>query len=131
MLTPDEPRAKVLTPPKRGRLFYSGAAALLLVQMFLGFQQYYLHGKAFRGRDHHPRCFTVWLAGGGIRSGITHGATDDFGYNIIRDPVHVHDLHATLLHCLGIDHTRLTFLYQGRHHRLTDVHGAVIENILT
>jgi hypothetical protein len=83
------------------------------------------------GRDHHPRCFTVWLAGGGIRSGITHGATDDFGYNIIRDPVHVHDLHATLLHCLGIDHTRLTFLYQGRHHRLTDVHGAVIEKILT
>jgi hypothetical protein len=82
------------------------------------------------GRDHHPRCFTVWLAGGGIRSGITHGATDDFGYNIIRDPVHVHDLHATLLHCLGIDHTRLTFLYQGRHHRLTDVHGAVIEKIL-
>jgi hypothetical protein len=83
------------------------------------------------GRDHHPRCFTVWLAGGGIRSGITHGATDDFGYNIIRDPVHVHDLHATLLHCLGIDHTRLTFLDQGRHHRLTDVHGAVIEKILT
>jgi hypothetical protein len=83
------------------------------------------------GRDHHPRCFTVWLAGGGIRSGITHGATDDFGYNIIRDPVHVHDLHATLLHCLGINHTRLTFLYQGRHHRLTDVHGAVIEKILT
>ena len=83
------------------------------------------------GRDHHPRCFTVWLAGGGIRPGITHGATDDFGYNIIRDPVHVHDLHATLLHCLGIDHTRLTFLYQGRHHRLTDVHGAVIKKILT
>ena len=81
------------------------------------------------GRDHHPRCFTVWLAGGGIRSGITHGATDDFGYNIIRDPVHVHDLNATLLHCLGIVHTRLTFLYQGRHHRLTDVHGAVIQEL--
>ncbi len=82
------------------------------------------------GRDHHPRCFTVWLAGGGIRPGITHGATDDFGYNITQDPVHVHDLHATILHCLGIDHTRLTFLYQGRHHRLTDVHGAVIKEIL-
>ncbi len=79
------------------------------------------------GRDHHPRCFTVWLVGGGIQPGLTHGATDDFGYNIIRDPVHVHDLHATILHCLGIDHTRLTFQYQGRHHRLTDVHGAVIE----
>ena len=66
------------------------------------------------GRDHHPRCFTVWLAGGGIKPGITHGETDDFGYNIIRDPVHVHDLHATMLHCLGIDHTRLTFKFQGR-----------------
>jgi hypothetical protein len=83
------------------------------------------------GRDHHPRCFTVWLAGGGIKPGITHGATDDFGYNIARDPVHVHDLHATILHCLGIDHTKLTFQYQGRHHRLTDVHGKVVRAIVT
>lgn len=82
------------------------------------------------GRDHHPRCFTVWLAGGGVRPGITHGETDDFSYNIIRDPVHVHDLHATMLQCLGIDHRRLTFQYQGRHHRLTDVHGNVVQEIL-
>ena len=83
------------------------------------------------GRDHHPRCFSVWLAGGGIRGGHTHGETDDFSYNIARDPVHVHDLHATLLHCLGIDHTRLTFKFQGRNHRLTDVHGKVVKDILT
>jgi hypothetical protein len=82
------------------------------------------------GRDHHPRCFTVWLAGGGVRPGMTHGQTDDFCYNIVADPVHVHDLHATMLHCLGIDHTRLTFLYQGRHHRLTDVSGNVVRPIL-
>jgi len=82
------------------------------------------------GRDHHPRCFTIWLAGGGIRPGITFGETDDYSYNVARDPVHVHDLHATLLHCLGIDHTRLTFKFQGRHHRLTDVHGQVVKGIL-
>jgi hypothetical protein len=82
------------------------------------------------GRDHHPRCFTVWLAGGGIRPGLTFGETDDYSYNIVRDPVDVHDLHATLLHCLGIDHTRLTFKFQGRHHRLTDVHGNVVKGLL-
>ncbi len=82
------------------------------------------------GRDHHPRCFTFWLAGGGIKPGYTHGQTDDFSYNIVRDPVHVHDLHATMLHLLGIDHRRLTFRYQGRDHRLTDVHGNVVEEIL-
>jgi hypothetical protein len=82
------------------------------------------------GRDHHPRCFTVWLAGGGVRRGTTHGETDDFSYNVTRDPVHVHDLHATLLHCLGLDHKRLTFLFQGRHHRLTDVHGRVVRELL-
>jgi hypothetical protein len=82
------------------------------------------------GRDHHPRCFTLWLAGGGIKAGLTYGETDDYSYNITRDPVHVHDLHATLLHCLGIDHTRLTFKFQGRHHRLTDVHGNVVQAIL-
>jgi hypothetical protein len=82
------------------------------------------------GRDHHPRCFTVWLAGGGIKRGFAHGETDDFSYNIVRDPVHVHDLNATILHCLGIDHTRLTFKFQGRDYRLTDVHGRVVKEIL-
>ncbi len=82
------------------------------------------------GRDHHPRCFTVWLVGGGVQPGITHGETDAYGYNITRDPVHVHDLHATILHCLGIDHTKLTFKFQGRHHRLTDVHGNVVKALL-
>jgi hypothetical protein len=82
------------------------------------------------GRDHHPRCFTVWMAGGGTRPGHTHGTTDDFSYNIVADPVHVHDLHATMLHCLGIDHTRLTFRFQGRDHRLTDVAGRVVKEVL-
>jgi len=82
------------------------------------------------GRDHHPRAFTVWLAGAGIKPGMSHGETDDYCYNIVRDPVHVHDLHATLLHCLGVDHTRLTFKFQGRYHRLTDVHGKVVREIL-
>ena len=82
------------------------------------------------GRDHHPRCFTIWMAGGGIRGGMTHGETDDYSYNIARDPVHVHDLNATILHCLGIDHHRLTFKFQGRHYRLTDVHGELIRPVL-
>ncbi|HMZ17354.1 MAG TPA: DUF1501 domain-containing protein, partial [Blastocatellia bacterium] len=82
------------------------------------------------GRDHHPRCFTVWLAGGGIKPAISVGETDDFSYNITRDPVHVHDLNATILHCLGIDHTRLTFKFQGRYYRLTDVHGNVVKPML-
>ena len=82
------------------------------------------------GRDHHPRCFSVWLAGGGVKGGVTHGTTDDFSYNITEDPVDVHDLHATILHCLGIDHTKLTFKFQGRHFRLTDVHGRAVREIL-
>jgi hypothetical protein len=82
------------------------------------------------GRDHHPRCFTVWLSGAGIRRGMSHGTTDDMSYNIEQDPVHVHDLNATILHCLGIDHKRLTFKFQGRNHRLTDVHGNVVDKIL-
>jgi len=82
------------------------------------------------GRDHHPRCFTLWLAGGGIKPGMSFGQTDDYCYNIEKDPVHVHDLHATLLHCLGIDHTKLTFKFQGRYHRLTDVHGKVVKELL-
>ncbi len=82
------------------------------------------------GRDHHGRCFSVWLAGGGIKPGVVHGETDDYGYNITRDPVHIHDLNATILHCLGYDHKRLTYRYQGRDFRLTDVHGNVVKPIL-
>lgn len=82
------------------------------------------------GRDHHPRCFTMWLAGGGMKPGISYGETDEFSYNIVRDPVHIHDLHATMLQCLGVDHTKLTYKYQGRHFRLTDVHGRVVRDVL-
>jgi hypothetical protein len=82
------------------------------------------------GRDHHPRCFAIWLAGGGIKPGMTWGETDDFSYNITRDPVEVYDLNATILHLLGIDHTRLTYKFQGRDFRLTDVHGRVVKQIL-
>jgi hypothetical protein len=82
------------------------------------------------GRDHHPRCFSVWMAGGGVKGGITYGETDDFSYNITKNPVDVHDLHATILNCLGVDHTRLTFKFQGRHFRLTDVSGNVVKGVL-
>ena len=82
------------------------------------------------GRDHHPRCFSMWLAGGGVKSGHVHGSTDEFSYNIVDGGVHVHDLHATLLHLLGIDHERLTWFFQGRHYRLTDVAGRVVREIL-
>lgn len=82
-------------------------------------------------RDHHPRCFTIFMAGAGIKKGITLGATDSFGYNITERPVHVHDFQATLLHLLGLDHERLTFKYQGRRFRLTDVHGTIVNEILT
>ena len=83
------------------------------------------------GRDHHGRCYSMWLAGGGIRPGHVHGQTDDYGYNIVRDPVHVHDINATILHCMGFDHERLTYRYQGRDFRLTDIHGKVVESILS
>ncbi|MBV9937086.1 MAG: DUF1501 domain-containing protein [Acidobacteriaceae bacterium] len=83
------------------------------------------------GRDHHGRCFTVWMTGGGIKPGITLGETDDYGYNIVKDPVHVHDLQSTVLHCLGIEHTKLTYQFQGRHFRLTDVAGKVVQPILS
>ena len=82
------------------------------------------------GRDHHPRCFTIWLAGGGIKPGMSIGSTDDFGYNIAEHPVHVNDLHATILHCLGIDHTRLTYRFGGRDFRLTDLAGEVVREVL-
>jgi len=83
------------------------------------------------GRDHHPRCFSMWLAGGGIKGGTVHGETDDYGYNIAQDPVSVHDLHATILHLMGIDHERLTYRFQGRRYRLTDVHGKIVKPILS
>jgi len=82
------------------------------------------------GRDHHPRCFTIFMAGGGVKPGLVYGETDDFGYNIIKDPVHVHDFQATVLHQLGIDHEKLTYKYQGRRFRLTDVHGKVMKDLL-
>jgi hypothetical protein len=82
------------------------------------------------GRDHHGGCFTWWFAGGGVKAGYTHGETDEFSYNIVKDPVHIHDLNATLMHILGIDHERLTFRFQGRDYRLTDVHGKVVHEML-
>ena len=82
------------------------------------------------GRDHHPRCFTVWMAGGGIKAGQTFGETDDYSYNVVSNPVDIHDLHATILRCLGVDHTKLTYKYQGRRFRLTDVAGRVVPDLL-
>jgi len=82
------------------------------------------------GRDHNPYGFTMWLAGGGIKGGTIHGATDEYGYHVVNHPVEIHDLHATMLHLLGFDHTRLTFRFGGRDMRLTDVHGNVIQEIL-
>jgi hypothetical protein len=82
------------------------------------------------GRDHHPYAFTLWMAGGGVKPGITYGESDDLAMNVASDPVHVHDFQATVMHLLGIDHTRLTYKFQGRHFRLTDVHGKVVNSVL-
>jgi uncharacterized protein (DUF1501 family) len=82
------------------------------------------------GRDHHNRCYSVWMAGGGLKKGLVWGKTDDLGFNVVENPVHVHDLNATILHLMGFDHTRLTFRFQGRDYRLTDVHGNVVQGIL-
>ena len=82
------------------------------------------------GRDHHPYAYTLWMAGGGVKPGISYGATDDLGINVAENPVHVHDFQATLLHLLGIDHERLTYKFQGRQFRLTDVHGNVVKDLL-
>jgi hypothetical protein len=86
--------------------------------------------KTNYGRDHHGRCFTMWLAGGGIKPGISYGTTDDFCYNIVEDGVHIHDYNATILHLLGLEHTKLTYRFQGRDFRLTDVHGDVVKALL-
>jgi uncharacterized protein (DUF1501 family) len=82
------------------------------------------------GRDHHPRSYTIWMAGGGVKPGTVYGQTDDFGYNIVKDPVHVNDFHATVLHLMGLNHERLTFKHLGRRYRLTDVAGRVVNGIL-
>ena len=94
----------------------------------------YAQGDANRekyGRDHHGKAFSLWMAGAGIKPGTTYGASDDFGFNVTENPVHIHDLQATILHQLGIDHERLTYKFQGRQYRLTDVHGKVVKGILT
>jgi arylsulfatase A-like enzyme len=82
------------------------------------------------GRDHHPNCFTMWLAGGGVKRGLSLGGSDEFGFNATEDVVHVHDLHATILHLLGFDHTKLIHRFQGRDFRLTDVHGEIVHKLL-
>jgi hypothetical protein len=89
------------------------------------------NGSKFLGRDHHPHCFTLWMAGGGIKKGLSYGSTDELGYRVAEDGVHVHDLQATILHCMGLDHTKLTYRFQGRDFRLTDVHGNILDKILT
>jgi len=87
-------------------------------------------GSRFLGRDHHPRAFTMWMAGGGIKPGVTIGRTDELGYNVVEDPIEVHDMHATILHLMGLDHTRLTYRFQGRDFRLTDVSGNVVRKLI-
>ena len=82
------------------------------------------------GRDHHPRCYSVWMAGAGVKGGHVHGETDDFSYNIVKDGVHIHDMNATALHLLGLDHKRLTYRFQGRDYRLTDIHGEIVHALL-
>jgi uncharacterized protein (DUF1501 family) len=89
-----------------------------------------VQGGGADGRDHHPNAFTMWLAGGGIKPGITIGQTDELGFNVVEDRVHIHDLHATILHLLGFDHEMLTYRFQGRDFRLTDVHGLLVEKLL-
>ena len=94
----------------------------------------YCQGKLAKenyGRDHHPNCFTYWLAGGGVKGGFSYGETDDYSVNVAENPVHVHDLQATILHQLGIDHEKLTYKHQGRYYRLTDVHGKVVTDLLS
>ncbi|WP_150452054.1 DUF1501 domain-containing protein, partial [Arenibacter lacus] len=82
------------------------------------------------GRDHHPRAFSIWMAGGGIKPGLTYGKTDEFGYNVIENPVHINDFHATMMHVMGLDHEQLVYKHQGRRFRLTDVAGNVVKDLL-
>jgi arylsulfatase A-like enzyme len=82
------------------------------------------------GRDHHPKCFSIWMAGGGIKPGMVYGETDEFGYNIVKDPVSVHDFHATILHLMGVNHEQLTYRHLGRRYRLTDVEGELVKGIM-
>ena len=89
-----------------------------------------VQGGGNDGRDHHPNAFSMWLAGGGVKPGITYGETDELGFDVVKDKVHVHDLHATILHLLGFDHTRLTYRFQGRDFRLTDVFGQVVKGLI-
>ena len=89
-----------------------------------------LNNRPRWGRDHHPYAFTIWMAGGGVKPGFSYGQTDEFGMNVVDEKVHVHDLQATLLHLLGIDHEKLTYRFQGRYYRLTDVHGSVVRPVL-
>jgi arylsulfatase A-like enzyme len=86
--------------------------------------------SAVLGRDHFPDCFTMWLAGGGVKAGLNYGQTDELGFKVVENKVHVHDLQATIMHLLGFDHERLTYRFQGRDYRLTDVHGSVVQDIL-
>ena len=124
----DRPMAALLTDLKqRGML----DDTLVICGGEFGRTSYSQHNRgAEYGRDHHPRAFSIWMAGGGIRSGVNYGRTDEFGYNVVEKPVHVHDFQATLLRCLGIDHEQLTFRFKGRDFRLTDVHGRIINELL-
>ena len=90
----------------------------------------YSQGGLGNGRDHHGRCFSIWMAGGGIKGGTTYGATDEFGFKAVENPVSIHDLHATIMYLLGIDHEALTYRYSGRDFRLTDVYGKVIHDVI-
>ncbi len=126
----DQPTAALLTDLKRRGMLED---TLVIWGGEFG-RTVYSQGKLLKndyGRDHHPRCFTMWMAGAGVKPGFTYGETDDFSYNIVKDPVHVHDFQATLMHLMGVDHERLTYKFQGRRFRLTDVHGKVVNDILT
>ena len=127
----DQPFAAVIKDLKSRGLLQGHAGRLRLrVRPHAGRRSRRQAPAAQSGRDHNPFGFTMWLAGGGVKGGMTYGATDDFGFKAIEKPVHVHDLHATILHLMGIDHTKLTYRYSGRDFRLTDVSGNVLHDII-
>ena len=128
----DQPFAAVIKDLKSRGLFEGHAGRLRLgVRPHAGGRESAAApARSQNGRDHNPFGFTMWLAGGGIKGGMTYGATDDFGFKAVEKPVHVHDLHATILHLLGIDHTKLTYRYSGRDFRLTDVSGNVLHDLI-